>query len=166
MTRGTEGGRIGAPLRLYRTDVRPEWVDYNGHMSEAFYALVFGHATDALLDFIGMDDPYRGRTSTSVYTLETHITYLREAREGEPLNVTTQLLDSDHKRLHVFHSMHHGGREELLSTGEALLICVDTTASRSAPFDPEILACVEGIRERHADLPTPEQAGKSIRIER
>ena len=88
--------RIEAPLRLYETSVRSEWVDYNGHMSEAFYTLVFGYATDALLDFIGMDGPYRRRTATSVYTLETHITYLREVGEGEPLIVTTRLLDSDH----------------------------------------------------------------------
>jgi acyl-CoA thioesterase FadM len=30
--------------------VRPEWVDYNGHMSEAYYVLIFGDATDAFYD--------------------------------------------------------------------------------------------------------------------
>ena len=30
-------------------DVRPEWIDYNGHLSEAYYVLVFGHATDAVM---------------------------------------------------------------------------------------------------------------------
>ncbi|MGH3087187.1 MAG: thioesterase family protein [Rubrobacteraceae bacterium] len=164
--RKAEEDRIEAPLRLYETEVSPAWVDYNGHMSEAFYALVFGYATDALLDFIGMDASYRERTKTSVYTLESHITYLREAKEGEHLSVTTQLLDMDHKRLRVFHTMRHAGRGELLATGEALLMCVDMSGPRSAPFAPEILARIESVRERHADLPAPDQAGRSIGIRR
>ena len=35
-------------------DVRPEWIDYNGHLSEAYYVLVFGHATDAVMARLGM----------------------------------------------------------------------------------------------------------------
>ena len=35
-------------------DVRPEWIDYNGHLSEAYYVLVFGHATDAMMAQLGM----------------------------------------------------------------------------------------------------------------
>ncbi len=30
----------------YEGPVKPEWIDYNGHMSEAFYVLVFGYETD------------------------------------------------------------------------------------------------------------------------
>lgn len=44
---------IDAPLRLYRDTVRPEWIDYNGHMNLAYYVVAFDLATDAFLDFLG-----------------------------------------------------------------------------------------------------------------
>jgi len=33
-----------AHLPRYETAVRPEWVDYNGHMSDFLYGRVFGEA--------------------------------------------------------------------------------------------------------------------------
>ena len=41
-------------LTAWVEDVRPEWIDYNGHLSEAYYVLVFGHATDAVMARLGM----------------------------------------------------------------------------------------------------------------
>jgi len=70
------------PLRLYRTTVSPDWIDYNGHMSEAYYALVFGSATDAFYDLIGMDDAFRRATFTSVYTVEAHAGLPRPENAG------------------------------------------------------------------------------------
>jgi acyl-CoA thioester hydrolase len=153
-----------APLTLYETNVEPEWVDYNGHMSEAYYVLVFGYTTDALLDLIGMDADYREHSGMSLYTLETHISYLLEAREGEPLRVTTQLLDLDHKRAHVFHAMYHGTSDALLATGEILLLNVDTARARSAAFPGEVAVRLEDIKAAHNHLFRPEQAGRSIKI--
>lgn len=154
--------RHGAPLRLYETAVLPEWVDYNGHMSEAFYALVFGYSTDALLEYAGMDSAFREESGLSVYTLESHIHYLREAAETEPLYVYTQLLDLDHKRVHLFHSMHRATDGELLSTGEYMLLNVDSSVPKSAPFDEKVRERLRDILQAHETLGTPEQAGSSI----
>jgi acyl-CoA thioesterase FadM len=155
-----------APLPLLRTAVLPEWIDYNGHMSESYYVLVFGYATDALLEQIGMDAEYRGRTATSVYTVEAHITYLHELRVGEPLHVATQILDLDSKRVRTFLTMHHGTTGVLLATEELLLLHVDTRASRATPFAPEILGRLETLRAAHATLPMPDQAGRAIGLRR
>ncbi len=155
-----------APLALYRTTVRPEWVDYNGHMGEAYYVLVFGDATDALYDHIGMDDAYRRRTRSSVYTLEAHLSYLREVSTGEPLAITTQLLDLDAKRLHVFHAMRHGRDGHLLATEELLFLHVDSDPPRATPFPPAVMARLAAIHAAHGALPLPEQAGRRIGIPR
>lgn len=152
-----------APLRLYDTEVRPEWVDYNGHMSEAYYVLVFGYATDALLDLIGMDAGYRERNGMSLYTVEAHIGYLQEISEKAPLRVTTQLLDLDHKRAQVFHVMYHAENGKMLATEEIMLLNVDTRQSRTTPFPREIMERLEAIREAHTNnLPIPKQVGRSI----
>ena len=153
-----------APMSLYSAQVLPEWIDYNGHMSEAFYVLVFGYATDALLENIGADRQYRERTGSSVYTLEAHITYLKSAKVGEPLRIETRLLDLDHKRAHIFHAMHQTRRDDLLATEEALLMHVDMLSERSTPFPHQIHSRLEDFRQAHAGLPRPKRAGHSIAI--
>jgi carnitine 3-dehydrogenase len=149
-------------LTLHEAEVLPAWVDYNGHMSEAYYVLVFGHTTDALLETLGLTAAYRERTGTSLYTAEAHITYLHEVAAGERLRVTTQLLDVDRKRLRVFHTMYRAASDTPLATEELLLVHVDTTGPRSVPFAPEVLSRLEGLRAAHAALPTPTQAGHAI----
>ena len=150
------------PLALHGEPVRPEWVDYNGHMHEAYYVLVFGNATDAFYDHIGMDRAYREHTKTSVYTLESHINFLDEVGEGAPLAVTTQVLGLDDKRLHLFHTMRRGDDGRLVATYELVALHVDMAGPRAAPFAGAVLARLRGIETEHAGLPAPKQAGRSI----
>jgi acyl-CoA thioester hydrolase len=138
-------------------------------MSETFYVLVFGHTTDAFLGLIGMDAAFREKNRMSVYTLEAHVSYLREVAEGEPLAVETQLLDLDHKRAHVFHHMRHAGSGDLLATGELMLLNVQSQEDgnpRSAPFPEEVARRLQEIRDAHQGLPHPEQAGRAVGIRR
>ncbi len=152
-----------APV-LYHTRVRPEWVDYNGHMSEAYYVLVFGHTSDAFLDLIGMDDIYRRRTGHSVYTLEAHISYLHEVGEGQALAVSTQVLGADAKRVRLFHTMNHADKGHVLATIELMLLHVDTTQPRAVPFAPEIQTRLASVVQAHCKLSRPTQAGRSISL--
>lgn len=152
------------PPILYRDRVRAEWVDYNGHMSEAYYVLVFGYATDAFYDLIGLDDAYRRRENRSVYTLESHICYLREIGDGEALAVRSQVLDADAKRVRLFHAMYHGEQGALLATSELMLLHVDATGPRAAPFDEAIRSKLDKVATAHTELPRPERAGRSITL--
>ena len=107
--------------------------------------------------------PAAGR---SFYTVETHLNNLSEVGGGEPLAVTTQLLDLDEKRLHLFHAMYHGRGGELLATAEQMLLHVDMTEPRSAPIASEVYEALQAIMAVHEDLPKPEQAGRRIGIKR
>ncbi len=156
---------IAAPLCLLQTTVSELWVDYNGHMSESCYLLVFGDNSDAFFRFIGIDEAYRD-AGHSLYTVQTQIHNLHEAAQGEPLRLTLQLLDADDKRLHIFHSMFHGGSGELLATGEQMLVHVDMRAGRSTPMPPDMQHKVQAILAAHAALPRPPQAGAAIGIRR
>ena len=157
---------IAAPLCLHQPVVRPEWVDYNGHMSESCYLLAFGDSSDAFFRYIGIDETYRDVGGHSLYTVETHIHNIREASEGEPLRLTLQLLDADNKRLHIFHSMFHGASGELLATGEQMLVHVNMAQGRSAPMPHDLQLRVDAILSAHSALPRPKQAGASIGIRR
>ena len=96
----------------YRTEVRPEWGDYNGHLNDAFYFLIFSRAGDAVLDLVGMGDGYRRQHGVSVFTLETHVCYLREVGVGETVEVEARVLDLDAKRLHLFQTLRRAGEAE------------------------------------------------------
>ena len=162
LKRGAEHGKPGrAPLRLAEAVVRPEWVDYNRHMSDFRYGQVFGDATDALFRRVGVDESYRD-TGRMFYNVENHIRHIGEAKAGEPLYVTTQVLGVDDKRLHVFHRMHRGRDERQIATAEQMYLHVDTKAAKASPADAKVRAKLESIRKDHAALPLPAEAGRSV----
>jgi carnitine 3-dehydrogenase len=154
---------IEAPLRLHRTDVKREWVDYNGHMSESCYLLAFGDSADAFFRYIGIDEAYRA-SGRSLYTVETHMHNRREVSAGQPLELTLQLLDHDRKRVHIFHEMRHGDDDAVLATAEQMLVHVDMEAGRSSDIAPEVAERIAAIQEAHAGLPTPDVVGKPMGI--
>ncbi|MEJ0045094.1 MAG: thioesterase family protein [Rhodospirillales bacterium] len=144
-----------APLWLHRAVVRPEWVDYNGHMNEAYYVLVFGDATDALYDHIGLDDAARRRDSVSLYTVEAHIRYLIEAHEGEELRIGTRILAHDEKRLRLHHTMVRERDGETLAVIELMALHVDKRVVRACPFLPAAAARIASVAGAQAALPPP-----------
>ena len=149
------------PLRLYETTVQPDWVDYNGHMTESRYLDVFATATDSFLSHVGLDGAYLAG-GHSVYTVETHLRHLAEARANEPLAVDTQVLSADAKRLHLFHTLSNGATGARLATGEHLLLHVDTTEARSATMLEPLAGRIASIAAAHASLPVPEGAGRYV----
>ena len=153
------------PLRLHETVVDPSWVDYNGHMTEARYLQVFADATDAFLRHVGVDAAYLGG-GHSAYTVETHLRHLREVAGLEPIQVATQVLGADEKRLHLFHAMTHAQSGETLATGEHLLLHVDTEAGRACPWVEPVAGRVSDAAAAHGALPTPDGAGRAITLQR
>jgi len=59
-------------LNTYSTPILEEWVDYNGHLRDAFYLLIFSYATDALMDRLGLDSQSRGQRSFAVHPGAAH----------------------------------------------------------------------------------------------
>ncbi|MCF3945159.1 carnitine 3-dehydrogenase [Acidiphilium iwatense] len=151
------------PLQLHTGRVLPEWVDYNNHMTESRYLQIFGDSSDALFHSIGIDGDYHA-SGFSYYTVETHIVHRREIAGLEPFYTTTQILDADPKRLHVFHRLHHGRSHDLLASAEQMLLHVDTRQSRACPARADIHERVIALRDAHVHLERPEQAGRHVGV--
>lgn len=143
--------------------VKKDWVDYNQHMNDAAYARVFSLAVEKLMNKIGIDQSFRHTYEYSIFTLETHICYLKEAREGESLRITFQLLDHDEKRLHVFFTMYNKDSEEV-ATSEQMLMGMDMKQGRPSPFPSSIAQKTEDMANKQTDLPYPKRAGRQIGI--
>jgi carnitine 3-dehydrogenase len=149
------------PLVLHRRRIPADWIDYNGHVTESRYLQVFGDATDAFLGHLGLDAEYLAGGG-SYFTVETHISHLRQLVAGDRVVVTTQVLGSDEKRLHLFHVLLREGESDPVATGEHMLLHVDAASARVAPVAGRVRENVERLRAAHASLPRPERAGRSI----
>ena len=156
----------GHLLDTHRDIVKPEWIDHNGHFNMGYYLVVFDRATDAFLHQVGLTAELREGTGATTFTLEAHVNYLNELREGDPLRFTTRLLGFDHKRIHYFHEMYHATEGYLAATNELMSLHVNHSTRRSAPMAMEVTRCLEEILEAHAPLPMPEQVGRRIGLER
>lgn len=147
-------------LITYRTAIQDAWVDYNGHLRDAYYLLIFSYATDALMDRIGLDSASRERSGHSLFTLECHLNFLHEVRLGGEVQVRTQIIAFDRKRLHIYHSLHREDLDEALSASEQMLLHVDLAGPRSAPFGQHSLQRLEALVGRQEDLPPPAFVGR------
>jgi carnitine 3-dehydrogenase len=158
-----ERGLLGGAAQPATRRVPPEWVDYNGHVHESRYLELFADATDALLGELGADADYLAGGG-SYFTVETHLSHLRQLEAGDSVHVTTQLLDSDEKRLHVFHVLFREGEPDPVATAEQMLLHVDTESGRAAPAREPVRGRVAELARRHGELPRPERAGRSIGV--
>jgi acyl-CoA thioester hydrolase len=137
----------------YRDKVRPEWIDYNGHLSEPFYVMVFGLATTNLMDVTGIDERYREETGCSLYTVEAHVRYLHEVGPDAELLVTTSMVSVGEKKVRLCHEMSVG--DTLVATEE--LLALHVAHARATPFPQHIAG-----RLRKLLAPPPDYAGRSI----
>jgi acyl-CoA thioester hydrolase len=130
--------------------------------------VIFSYATDGLMAGIGLDAAGRKATGHTMYTLEVHLNYVQEVHEGVAVEVRTQILGIDAKRVHLFHSLHRQDDGTLLATNEQMLSNIDIsnaqTGPRTAPFAPTVAASLEALRMLHADLPAPANAGRRIAL--
>jgi len=148
-------------LRLHRARVAPDWIDYNGHASESMYLRFAGQATDLLLGLVGIDEEYL-RSSGSYYTVETHLRHLGQAVEGDLLEVVTQVLGADEKRLHLCHRVTRG--DEVLATAEQMLLHADAATGRAGAARSDVLAVVRRLADGHSDLAPPDGMGRRIEM--
>jgi carnitine 3-dehydrogenase / betainyl-CoA thioesterase len=151
----------GSEARVRR--IPAEWVDYNGHVHESRYLQLFADATDALLGELGVDADYLA-AGASYFTVETHLSHLRQLEAGDRVHVTTQVLDSDEKRLHVFHVLLCEGEDDPVATAEQMLLHVDTESGRAAPAREPVCTRVAELTAQHEALPRPDRAGRSVGV--
>jgi acyl-CoA thioester hydrolase len=153
---------IAAPFISPVMKVEPAWIDYNGHLNMAYYNVLFDRAVDEAYELIGCGVAYLEATRHSTFTAEAHVRYLRELHAGDPVRVTFQLLDFDAKRMHYFEQLLHAEEGWLSATSENMVLHVDMTAKKVAPFPDFIAARLATMKAAHAQLPVPDGAGRRI----
>src|ERR1700759_2535771 len=158
--------RHGSALPVLETTVVSDWVDYNGHMNDAAYAIVFSRSIDALMDRVGLDAAARKRTGQTLFTLQMMLHYYKEAKEADALTGACHLLEHDDKRMRVWLDMTSGG--ERLAASEQLLISVaqGDGSSRVVEWSFETKAALEALAKAQGGLPHPPAAGSGVTLKR
>ncbi|MGP4106297.1 thioesterase family protein [Virgibacillus sp. L01] len=154
---------MGEAKVIINDQVREDWIDYNGHMNDAEYVRAFSWGVDRFMKLVGITDDFRENNHYTVFTMENHVCYLAEMKLGEPFEVHLQMLDYDEKRAHVFYEL-YGENGKRAATSEQMLMGIDQTSGRPAPFPDDIFAKVKDLAANHTPVEKPKEAGRVIGI--
>jgi len=157
---------FAAPFVGRIQQVEDQWIDYNGHFNMAYYNVIFDRAGDEAFALVGLGPDYVKAANCSFFTLEAHVTYVRELHAGDSVRIATQFLDYDAKRVHYVQQMFHAKEDWLSCVTENIVMHVDMAAKKSAPFPAAILGKIEAMHAAHKHLPMPPQVGHKIAIPR
>ena len=114
-----------SPIRSAPYSIESQWIDYNGHFNMAYYNVLFDKDSDVALALVGLGPAYVEKTGNSYFTLEAHISYLRELTVADQVRIATQILDFDSKRLHYVQMMHHATEGWISCVSENIIMHVD-----------------------------------------
>ena len=152
-------------LAIYRTQALPDWIDFNGHLRDAYYVLVVSYATDALMDHLGMDAPYRQRTRCTLYTLEMHVHYFHEVKQTDMLEVSVRIIAADEKRIHAAFDLGCARHSEPAASIELMLLHVEQGESvASAVFPTEIARAVETLKAATAGAAPAKRGSRKMEL--
>jgi len=144
-----------AGIPIYETAIQPEWIDYNGHVRDAYYGLIASLATDALMDRVGLDESYRTRSGCTLYTVEMHLNYLQEVHRSDTATVTVRIAGVDHKRIHAAFEIARRAKPGVAATAEVMLlhVCRQGAGVATASFPPEVSRALAELQAASAALP-------------
>ena len=118
--------------------IKKEWTDYNGHMNVAYYVLIFDlYAAEILMTKFNMGEKSAKETNKSTMVVESHITYNKELKEGDEVEINLIYFNHDKKRLQYKFEMIHKTEKYLASTMEILALYVDLEQRKVAEFEEE-----------------------------
>ena len=114
------------------------WIDYNNHMNVSYYLLMFDvYGAEVLNNIFKMGEESAKTTGMSTMVVETNITYDRELKLNDEVNINLTYFDHDKKRLQYKMEMIHKEKKFLASTIEILALYVDLNERKVAEFENE-----------------------------
>ena len=149
--------------------VRPEWVDYNGHMGDYAYTIVFTEAVDVLMDAIGLDAARRRDTGCTLRVSELRIAFLREFHEGDAYEVRLRILDRQPQSLRLFGQMIDAESGLDAALADQLLIYVNDEGpglGKACAIPEAIGLRIDQLHDRDAGAPLAPWLASPIGIRR
>jgi len=156
---------IPAPFEAHLS-VDPAWLDLNGHMNVAFYMTAFDRGSDPFFDDCGLGWQYTQAGAGTIFVTGANMDYHHELLAGDPLRVTTQLLDYSPKLIHLQLCLYQTALGVLAATQEILFMHISFATRRSAPLPAMAQQRLAEILAAHQALAPAAGLGRTLAIAR
>ena len=156
-------------MTKFQAEVKPAWIDLNGHMSFWAYAELFDEAANAYLSEAGIAEQIDAAQSTILHPSQCHIKFLRECFVGDRIVVEFRILGCDDKSIHIFQEMRNCDTGAVLAVEESVRSnLAEREASpfslRERSFHPKIQERISLLVTQYEDVPWPAEVGAAIRL--
>ena len=158
----TEPGFWAAPFDSGEIEVKPEWIDGNGHMNLAYYTMGFDFGTDLIFDLFDCSYAYKDREGRGTFAAETHNMYEAELLLGDKARVVTWVVGVDAKRVHLAHEMYRADDGRRAATQELMYLHVDLRIRKVVPWPDAVRARIQAAFDAHSGHTRPDWTGRRI----
>ena len=117
--------------------LKPEWIDFNGHLNMAYYIVLFDWGVDEVQDQVGLGVKYAETSGFTTFSAEFHTRYLRELPPGATVYATFRLLDTGPKAYHFCQELYHEDGW-LSATGEGISLHIDQSGPKVSPYPAHV----------------------------
>jgi len=145
-------------------EVKPDWLDANGHMNVAFYMHAFDDGGEIFFRDCGIGWEYTREGEGSIFMSNCDLDFRRELFRGDTIRVTTRLIDWRPKLVHTWQAIYHRDDGYLAATAEMLFVHIAFADRRSAPMPGATQARLAQVEQVHHALERPENLGRKIEI--
>lgn len=144
-------------------EVKPEWIDQNGHLNMAYYGVLFDTGVDEAAKRFGLGWDYTSGGTHTTYSAEFRIRYRREIHLGDRVRASFRLLDVGPKAYHFCQELIHEDGW-ISATGEGISLHIDQSGPKVAPYPAHVKARLDATLAEHALLPVPDWVGSPMAI--
>ncbi|MET2833071.1 thioesterase family protein [Mesorhizobium shangrilense] len=160
-------GHLEAPFVLFRTNVRPDWIDEFEHVSFVHYLTISSHANWAFWNWINSPEgTMEEREGHENVIVDNHVRYINELALGTPIHVTSQLIDYDDKRYLLLNQIWKSADGALAATNEMKCLGFNLRTRRAEKWRAIVMERLELIRNFQAAVGAPAALGRVALKER
>lgn len=151
------------PVRAWSCVVPTKWLDYNGHLTDAFYGVAFADATFAVLAHLGLGQRH------NFFVKQAFTRHKGEVHAGDTIVADTIVLgvDRDRGALRLFHELSVTDGRAGTTTQEVLLLHVSHGVDRElapcALSEHQVQRARDVGRSQKAASLTPKHIGRGVR---
>lgn len=143
--------------------VLPEWIDFNGHMNMAYYAILFDLGCNHAFRELGLSDDYRKSHGYTTMMADFRIRYLREVMEGDRLRCSFRIVKVGSKAFHYCQELIHS-EGWIAATAEGVNLHVNMAAQKVEPYTDGPRKALETMATQQADWPMPDWVGTPLGV--
>ena len=139
----------GKGIVTYRGAVYASHCDHIGHMNIVSYGAKFDEANWVFFCEIGLTPSCLRSPQFGMAGVQQNISYKKELFAGDVIEISTQVLEVNEKRMCVRHEMRNIETGALAAVSEITSVHLDKQGHKSCPLPPAVRHAAEALLAAH-----------------